>query len=251
MARLPRFFLKDQPLHVIQRGNNRTPIFVIDDDRSFFLLCLQEGMAEYGVHIHAFELMTNHVHILATPASEQSLPRLMQSVGCRYVQYFNRQHGRTGTLWEGRYRATLVDTDRYFLVCMVYIEFNSVRAGMVAKAEDYAWSSYRANALGHDDPLVTPHPVYLELGQSPEARRAAYRQLFRRPLLSQDVEAIRRCTNRAWALGGQEFGSRVEALGCRRARPLRELRSGSRPPCAGGQTPCTGSLTPWPGSLTP
>jgi putative transposase len=202
MARLPRFFIEGQPHHVIQRGNNRTPMFGREEDFLFFLMCLGKSCSEHGVAVHALVLMHNHVHLLVTPVTPQSLPKVMQAVGRRYVQHFNRTHRRTGTLWEGRYRSTLVDTTRYFLTCMCYIEWNPVRAGIVTRPEEYRWSSYRTNALGFDsDVPLTPHPVYLELGRIGETRRLAYRRLFRRPLPADDIEAIRHATNKAWLLG--------------------------------------------------
>ena len=224
MARLPRFFIEGQPHHVIQRGNNRTPMFTCDEDRLYFELCLGKAVSEFGVAIHAIVLMTNHVHLLATPETPQSLPKAMQSLGRRYVQHFNRGHHRTGTLWEGRYRSTLIDTVRYFLTCMCYIEQNPERAGMVNRPEDYRWSSHRANALGADFGVVlTPHQVYLDLGRTDEARRSAYRQLFRRLPSQEDIDAIRHATNMAWVLGRTESA----AAG---------VRLESDPDSAGGQT---------------
>jgi len=215
MARLPRYFIEGQPHHVIQRGNNRTPIFASERDFHFFLFCLGKAVSDHGVSIHALVLMTNHVHMLATPTKPESLPKAMQSVGCRYVRQFNRTQQRTGTLWEGRYRATLIDSGRYLLTCMRYIELNPVRAGIVTRPEDYRWSSYRGNALGGGSGVcLTPHQVYLELGRTKEARESAYRQLFQRPLSPQDAEAIRTATNRAWVLGSNEpasTGVRVES----------------------------------------
>ena len=164
--------------------------------------------------------MSNHVHLLATPGAPSSLPRTMQSVGTRYVRWFNRQYGRTGTLWEGRYRATIVDTDAYLLTCMRYIELNPVRAAMVDDPASYRWSSYGANALGADDSLVAPHPVFLSLGAEAQSRQAAYRRLFIRPVSDGQLEAIRRATNLAWALGDEAFQAHVERVTGRRAAPL-------------------------------
>lgn len=220
MARLPRFFVEGQPHHVIQRGNNRASVFAFEDDYAFFLNCLGEAATRHGASIHAYVLMTNHVHLLVTPTTRQSLPETMQSVGRLYVQRFNRARKRTGTLWEGRYRGTLVDSERYFLTCMRYIELNPVRAGLVARPEDYRWSSYQANALGSSNALVLPHQTYRELGDSKDARESAYRQLFRQKLSEADIDTIRQSTNAAWALGTERFRARVEAAGGRRAAPL-------------------------------
>lgn len=148
MARQPRYVLPGQPQHVIQRGNNRDVIFVAEADYRFYLDKLKDACDRMGCEVHAYVLMTNHVHLLMTPYEENSLGRVMQSLGRRYVQYFNYRYRRTGTLWEGRYRATLIDAESYLLTCYRYIELNPVRAGMVSHPGDYPWSSYRSNALG-------------------------------------------------------------------------------------------------------
>lgn len=219
MARLPRYFVEGQPQHLIQRGNNRDPVFAAEDDYRFYLDCLQDAADRHGCAIHAYVLMTNHVHLLATPETPESLPKTLQSVGRRYVQYFNYTYERTGTLWEGRYKATLIDSERYLLTCMRYIELNPVRAAMVTHPIDYPWSSYCANATGDDNPMLTPHSLYRRLGRSAEARQAAYRQLFRAQIAKADLEAIREATNKAWVLGNDRFKKKVEALTGRRSAP--------------------------------
>ena len=171
MARLGRYFLPDQPLPVIQRGNNRAPIFFGDDDYERYRTWLGEAAAAYGCAIHAYVLMTNHVHLLVTPREDESLPRTMQSLGRRYVRHVNTRYRRSGTLWEGRYRAAPIDSEAYFLACCRYIELKPVRAGMVGHARDYPWSSWRAQALGAGDPLVTPHALYRALGRSAAERQ--------------------------------------------------------------------------------
>jgi putative transposase len=220
MARLPRFFAEGESQHVIQRGNNREPTFTSERDFAFYLDCLRRASAEHGLAIHAYVLMTNHVHLLATPEHENSLPKTLQSVGRRYVQYFNYAHRRSGTLWEGRYRATLVEAERYLLTCMRYIEMNPVRAAMVEHPADYPWSSYGANAQGHPDPLVTRHELYRRLDRSDEQRQSAYRQLFRAQIPKGDLEAIRQSTHKAWVLGNDRFRAKIERLSGRRASPL-------------------------------
>jgi putative transposase len=200
-------------------------MFVTEGDYLFFQDCLGGAAIAHGVAIHAYAWMKNHVHLLATPATPQSLARMMQSVGRRYVQHFNRARQRTGTLWEGRYRSTLVDSERYFFACMHYIEWNAVRAGIVRRPEDYRWSSYRANALLCADALVTPHALYLQLAAEQVARAAAYRRLFVRPLSQEEMADIRRATNKAWVLGSDAFKARVEALTGRRAAPMCVRRS--------------------------
>jgi len=221
MARLPRFFAKGQPLHIIQRGNNRDPVFAAEPDYLFYLDCLERAAGEHGLAIHAYVLMTNHVHLLATPSQETSVPKTLQSVGRRYVQYFNYTSRRSGSLWEGRYRSTVIDAEVYLLTCMRYIELNPVRAqSMVEHPADYPWSSYRGNALGAEDALLAPHRLYRRLGRTPEERQSSYRQLFRGQLAKADIDAIREATNKAWALGNDRFRAKIEALAGRRATPL-------------------------------
>ena len=166
MTRLGRYFLPDQPQHLIQRGNNRGTVFFSDDDRLQYLDWLREAAADFGCRIHAYVLMTNHVHLLATPERADSLPRMMQTLGRRYVRYVNTGLRRTGTLWEGRYRAAPIDSEAYFLACCRYIELNPVRARMVDHPRAWKWSSFRAHADGRHDPLVSDHPLYRALGRS-------------------------------------------------------------------------------------
>jgi putative transposase len=227
MSRLPRFFLPGVPLHVVQRGNDRRSIFLESDDYAFCRDCFWHAARKCGVAIHAYVLMTNHLHVLATPACATSLPRMMQSVGRVYVQYFNSKCARTGTLWEGRYKAAIVDDEHYLLTCMRYIELNPVRAGMVSNPGEYPWSSFRANGLGDADPIVTHHPAFAQLGSTPGDRRVAYRELFRSAIPEDEVCAIRDATQNAWALGSAAFRSKASALSRRserlpRGRPRKE-----------------------------
>ncbi|MEO8675728.1 MAG: transposase [Casimicrobiaceae bacterium] len=223
MPRLRRFFVPDTPLHVIQRGNNRDPIFGAPADLSFYKECLAHSARKHGVAIHAYVLMTNHVHLLATPKDANGLPRMMQSIGRVYVQYFNETYRRTGTLWEGRYKAAIVDDEHYLLTCMRYIELNPVRARMADSPGEYCWSSFRANACGAPDAPFTPHALYLRLGPTIDARQNAYRALFRAAIPGDDLCAIRDATQNAWALGSAAFRQRIDAL-CRRAGRLRTGR---------------------------
>ncbi len=229
MARPPRFLAPGQPQYVIQRGNNRNRVFFGDGDRRFYLDCLAEASARYACRIHAYVLMTNHVHLLLSPASEDSVPRAMQSVGRRYAQFINWRRERTGSLWEGRYRACAVDGDAYFLVCSRYIELNPVRAAMVAAPADYAWSSFKANACGQTDPVVNPHPLYLSLGSSTAARCAAYLALFEGEIDAAALREIRDATQKGWPLGNGSFRDSVAASSRCRASPL--SRGGRRPGC--------------------
>lgn len=219
MARLVRYDIPDHPQHVIQRGNNRGVTFVAEADYAFYLECLEDAAKTVGCDIHAYVLMTNHVHLLATPRSPGGLSRMMQSVGRRYVRYFNVMQRRSGTLWEGRYKATLIDSESYLLTCMRYIELNPVRAGMVARPEDYPWSSYRAHAEGMPSPLLADHPLYLGLGKTQSSRQDAYCVLFDQALVQADVTAIRDATNKAWVLGDGRFKDEIARLTERRVEP--------------------------------
>jgi putative transposase len=163
MPRRPRLYLPGQPQHVVVRGHNRDPILARHEDFRFLYRCLHEAADRHGLAVYAWVFMHNHLHLLATPADEHALPRAMQTLGRRYVQYFNRSYRRSVALWEGRYKSALVDTERYLLACYRYIELNPVRAGIARRPEDYPYSSFHANALGKPDAVVTPHLVFLGL----------------------------------------------------------------------------------------
>lgn len=220
MARLTRLYLPGCAQHVIQRGNNREACFYAEADYKAYLSFLKDSAKKYDVVIHAFVLMTNHVHLLVTPKGEQGVSRMMQAQGRKYVQYFNFCYERTGTLWEGRYKSTLVDAEHYLLTVYRYIELNPVRANMVAHASEYPWSSYRANSLGKEIQLLTPHPKYKQLGKTEEERQSAYRALFRGRMAEREIEEIREATNKSWALGNDRFKEQIEAKTGRRAVPL-------------------------------
>lgn len=219
MPRRPRLTLPNIPLHLIQRGNNRQACFVADADRLLYLEWLGEYADETGCRLHAYVLMTNHVHLLVSAEQGDAPGRLMKALGQRYVQYFNRTYRRSGTLWEGRYRSCPTQTEDYLLACQRYIELNPVRGGIVAHPADYRWSSYRANAQGEADALIRPHAVYLGLGLSPESRLAAYRELFRHELVPGLVDQIRRATNGNYVLGDVRFGDEIAAMLKRRVTP--------------------------------
>lgn len=220
MARLPRYCLPGLPQHVIQRGNNRSTLFAAEADYRFFINCLRDACNRHKSRVHAYVLMTNHVHLLMTPDRENAIGKVMQSVGRRYVQYFNYTYRRTGTLWEGRYRATPIESERYLLTCSHYIELNPVRAQVVANPGDYHWSSYGHNALGRADRLVTAHAQYLALGLDDVERQANYRSLFQNVVDESAVEDIRHATNKGWGLGDDHFREDIEKLSARRSRPL-------------------------------
>ena len=219
MARLPRFVIPDQPQHVIMRGNNRTEIFCSVADYQFYLEKLQLACDKHNCKIHAYVLMTNHVHLLITSQEEDGIGKVMQMLGRYYVQYYNYTYQRTGTLWEGRYKATLIDSEAYLLTCMRYIELNPIRANMVSHPSEYPWSSYHRNALGQPNELVTPHIEYLRLDKTDESRQAAYRQLFKHRIPESSIEEIRQATNKAWVLGTDRFKQRIQKQLERRVEP--------------------------------
>jgi len=219
MARLPRFVLPGYPQHVIQRGNNRQRILFDEEDYWFLWEKLGAAADKFRCQIHAYALMPNHFHLLLTPTQEDGIGKLMQYVGRYYVQHFNRRHDRTGTLWEGRYRATLLDPEEYLLACSRYVELNPVRAGLVDDVESYGWSSYGVNTGKQEDPLVTPHPAYEKLGRTARARQGAYLKAFAKPMDDALLERIRNSTNKAWVLGNDAFCAKVEGLLNRRASP--------------------------------
>jgi putative transposase len=215
------------PVHVIQRGNNRSPCFVTDEDRSFYLFHLSRALSRFGCELHAYCLMTNHVHLLLTPRGGESCALLMKHLGQLHSQYFNKLYRRTGSLWEGRFRSCLVQSERYLLTCYRYIELNPVRAALVAHPGDYRWSSYRENVVGNPIGLVTPHSEYFRLGTTAEERRRAYASLFGSYADTELVEEIRAATNGGYALGNAQFRSEMaRALGRRveKGKPGRPLR---------------------------
>ena len=205
MARLPRLTLAGYPHHVIQRGNNRQLIFSTVADHVYLLACLDEKAKKFDVAIHAYVLMGNHFHLLLTPHTATGLPLMMQSVGRSYVRYFNALHNRSGTLWEGRYRSTLIQTDRYLLTCMAYIDLNPVRAGLAAEAKDYPWSSYGHYAGLRADKLITPHPLFWALGNTPFGREAAYAQTVSRGVSAEQQTTLTQSVLSGWALGSEDF----------------------------------------------
>jgi putative transposase len=218
---LPRICLPGFAQHVIQRGNNRQVCFAADEDFAAYAHWLAEYADKYRVAVHAWVFMTNHVHLLVTPATSRGVSRLMQALGRRYVRYFNCSYRRSGTLWEGRFKSCVVAAEDYLLTCQRYIELNPVRAGMVDGPADYPWSSFRANGLGYATQLCTPHEVYQRLGLDAPERTAAYRELFRAQLAPATVSRIRRATEKGMALGDDRFKQEVERLAKRRVAPLK------------------------------
>lgn len=218
MPRRARLSIPGIPWHVIQRGNNRSICFHAEEDYQFYLHYLQEFAVKFGCAIHAYVLMTNHVHLLLTPQKSDSASLLMKHLGQRYVQYINRTYRRSGTLWEGRFRSCLTQSEDYVLACYRYIELNPVRAGMVDQPRDYRWTSYHTNALGKANQLVVPHEEYLRLGRDEKVRLEAYRALFKAHLDKEIIGQIRDATNGNFALGSERFQKQIEAALGRRAR---------------------------------
>ena len=224
MARPPRLELAGVPLHVIQRGINRAACFFGDVDRRFYLKCLGKFAARRGCLVHAYVLMGNHVHLLVTPSDKGAAAAMLQDLGRTYVRVINTVHGRTGTLWEGRYKSSLVDTETYFLACHRYIELNPVRAGIVAEPGEYLWSSHAHYASGKLNSLITEHSLYLGLGASKADRQAAFRSLFLDTLKAETLANIRTSTNAGSALGSEAFMEHVQVAVGRNVRLPRRGR---------------------------
>ncbi|WP_445147007.1 transposase [Dyella sp. Tek66A03] len=212
MPRQPRPDLAGVPQHVVQRGNDRQPCFYVADDYRRYLAGLRESAIRYGCMVHAYVLMTNHVHMLVTPSSVGAVSRMMQWLGRQYVGYINGRYRRTGTLWEGRYKSCLVDSECYLLTCYRYIELNPLRAAMVADPADYVWSSYRANAQVLSGAVVVPHAEYLSLGVDASERCVAYGQLFKQGLDDDRLTEIRAYVQQQRALGTPRFQREIEAM---------------------------------------
>lgn len=221
MPRQPRLDLAGVPQHVVQRGNDRQPCFFTEIDYLRYLDDLREITLREGCSVHAYVLMTNHVHLLMTPSSIGQIARVMQALGRRYVRHINDRYHRTGTLWEGRYKACLVDSDIHLLHCYRYIELNPVRARMVVDVSGYTWSSYAYNALQAANPLLTPHACYLSLGSNPKNRCEAYRDLVKQGIDPEEVVRIRAHLQRQHAFGSDRFRIAIEAQLARRAGPAK------------------------------
>ena len=222
MPRRPRIKLAGVPQHIVQRGVNREPCFFADEDYHSYLHWLKKAAKDWHCTIHAYVLMTNHVHLLITPETTDGIAKLMQSVGRRYVQYINHSYKRTGTLWEGRYRSSVIQAETYLLACMRYIELNPVRANMVQDLGQYTWSSYRHNALDQANNVITPHTLYQSLGLNPERRQAAYRNLFRSELDEDAIKDIRLALTQSQPLGSKNFSEEIcAALGIRHTKQRR------------------------------
>lgn len=219
MARKPRFNLPGIPQHIIQRGNNRQACFHDERDYRHYLADLRHAATKNDCRVHAYVLMPNHVHLLVTPMAEHGVTHLMQDTGRKYVRYLNHRYQRTGTLWEGRYKSSLIDSEAYLLECMRYIELNPVRGGLVAQPNDYPWSSYASNAQGKMNSLLTPHPLMTHFGIDARRQQLAYQELFKYPLDPEIVDSIREALNQELVLGRESFKDKIEKLTTRQTRP--------------------------------
>lgn len=210
MPRRSRMYLSGLPYHIVQRGNNREACFFSPEDYVHYLQLLAEALNRYSVSLHAYVLMTNHVHLLATPSDETGISNVMKVVGSRYAQYINKMYQRTGTMWEGRHKSSVVDTDSYLLKCYRYIELNPVTALMVERPEEYVWSSYNINAYGEHSDLIIPHDEYLKLGSKYTERCFYYRELFSLTLTEHDLHEVRKSAHYCQPLGSDRFRKQIE-----------------------------------------
>lgn len=218
MARLPRLVIPNQPHHIIQRGNDRQTIFRDNTDFQTFLDWLRDAAKLYQVSIHAYVLMSNHLHLLATPNDEAGLAKMMQWVGRHYVPYFNLKYQRSGTLWQGRFKTSIIDSERYFMVCSRYIELNPVRAGIAHNPVEYHWSSYQHHIGLRADPLITDHALYWALGNTPFEREASYKALTEQGLSTMELEQMRN-SFKGWVIGSDQFKAQLEKQSLRRVTP--------------------------------
>ena len=209
MARMPRYISPGHPHHIIQRGNNKQALFFCEDDYEFYLDCLYDALSRFGCQLHAYVLMTNHVHLLLTPETENGISKVMQSVGRRFVQYINYTYQRTGSLWEGKFKSTLIETERYLLICYRYIELNPVRAGLVRHPGEYRWSSFLHHADKCTNDFINDHEIYKRLGATEISRARVYSGLFEPEINEKCIDAIRESTNKGWVLGNERFKQEI------------------------------------------
>ena len=223
MPRRTRMYESGLPYHIVQRGNNREACFYEVDDYSLYLKLLSELLPRYQVYLHAYVLMTNHIHFLMTPEESDSISNLMRVLGSRYAQKINKRYERTGTMWEGRHKSSVVDSESYLLKCYRYIELNPVTASMVDMPEEYRWSSYGVNAWGDESTLVTAHDEYLKLGNTYDERSESYRELFSERLSASDISKIRLASHYCQPLGDDLFKKQIEE---KIGRPVGQQRRG-------------------------
>jgi len=212
VPRRPRFCPPGIPVHVIQRGNNRQACFTSEEDIAAYANWLREGASLWDIRIHGWVFMANHIHLLMTPMQDGAISKLMQFLGRQYVRRFNYRYARSGTLFDGRFKSSLVQDERYLLICLNYIELNPVRAGMVTGPGRYKWSSFRSHGFGRPVTMWSPHPVYLNLGLTPKERQTAYRELVRTSIPTEVIAKIRHCANTGLVLGTEKFREEIELL---------------------------------------
>jgi len=210
MARHPRLVIPGYAHHVLQRGVAGQSLFCDDEDHAAFIAWLREASRRFGVAIHAYALMPQAVQLLATPGEAEGLGRMMQWIGRHYVPYFNRKHGRTGTLWSGRYKATVLDANQYLLPISIFVERMPAAQGLVEDPAQYRWSSCAHHANGVPDTVVSNHPLYWSLGNTPFDREGAYRDLLDKALTNDMVELMLAATEKAWAIGPKAFVDKLE-----------------------------------------
>lgn len=235
MARLPRLVIPQQPHYILQQGNNRQAIFRDSSDFLAFLGWLRDAARQFKVAIHAYVLMDSHIHLLATPADEEGLSRMMQWVGRHYVPYFNRKYGHAGTLWQGRFKASVIEAPRYLLICYRYLETHPVRAGVTATAVHYPWSSHAHHIGTRVDPLLTDHPLYWSLGNTPFEREAQYKALLEQTLPPEQVALLDATLQKGWVLGDPVFQQLLAQQINRRVAPAKR----GRPRKAGPSLPAS------------
>jgi putative transposase len=232
MARLPRLVVPNQPHHVIQRGNDRRVVFSDVDDYTVFLEYLRDSAKIFNVAIHAYVLMPNHFHLLVTPFDAKGMGKMIQRIGRYYVPYFNKKYQRVGSLWQGRYKATVIDSEQYFMTCSRYIESNPVRANMVGNPADYPWSSYPHHIGVKADTLITEHSLYWSLGNTPFEREASYKELVDQALSDDAIATLSATTAKGWILGGDKFKAAMEQQIKRRVSPNKKGRPTKQKPDA-------------------
>lgn len=220
MARLARLYVPEQPQHVILRGLDQQPAFIDAPDYELFIECLRTASRDHHLAIHAYALMPGAVHLLVTPRDEASLPKAMQAVGRRYVAHFNRRYARRGTLWEGRYRATVIEGETYFLLASRVVEMAPVQAGLATAPQDYKWSSYRHHIGLTLDSLITDHALYWKLGNTPFERQRAYTELCEQPLDEREANRLLQATLKGWVLGSDAYREWAARAANRRVSPL-------------------------------
>jgi putative transposase len=220
MARLPRYYINNQPQHILLQSMGDAEVFHDPDDYDYYRDCLAYAAENNDLKIHAYAIMPTQVSILASPGNDNSIPRTLQSVGRNYVQYYNYYYEHKGTLWEGRYRATVVDPKNYLLLCSQYIESKPVRAGTVKNPKDYKWSSYSHNGLGKNSEIISDHKTYASLGKTAKDRATAYRATMKKKLDAETLDYIRDTTKKGWAMGDAKFAAKIEKICGRRATPL-------------------------------